>query len=413
MKIRTAVLVLTLAIVSGSVGFALGQRSIAVSFRNWKPAIVTNKSSALPGKTGEVDFSMFWKVWDTVSGLYVDKAMLVPQKMVDGAISGMVAAIGDPYTVYLPKQENKETKEELGGAFGGVGMELGFKNSQLSVVAPLDGTPAFRAGIKAGDFILRITDEKNKVDRTTDGMSVQEAVRLIRGDIGTKVTLTFFREGSKEPFDITLTREEIVVKSLTLEFKETAGNKKIAVIRLSRFGDKTREEWNNAVNQIIGDKEIKGLVLDLRNNPGGYLETAVYIAGEFVKIGQNVVSEQMGDGKKLDNKTDRNGRLTTMPLVILVNKGSASAAEILAGALQDYRKGKVVGEQSFGKGSVQQPEDFADGSGIHVTIAKWLRPSGDWIDKKGITPDIVLKYEEDPSDSARDNQMDKALDLLK
>ena len=409
MNPRKLLVVGTLVIAAGYVGFLLGKQQLAFEYKNWKPALIVNRSPRLDQAAAEVDFSLFWTVWDKVSGVYVDKRDLDAKKMVDGAISGMVAAIGDPYTAYLPMQKNKESKEDLGGEFEGVGIQLGFKAQNLAVVAPLDGTPAQRAGIRAGDLIVLIKDDKRGVNRSTEGMALAEAVQLIRGPGQSKVKLTIVREGVDEPFEVELVRETILVKSVLVEYKEKA-----AWVKLSRFGDKTREEWGEAVNQLasLPESELKGVILDLRNNPGGYLEMATYIAGEFLPAGKNVVTQQYGDGSKLESAVDRNGRLLKVKLVVLVNQGSASAAEILAGALQDYKRAKVVGETSFGKGSVQQPEDFPDGSGVHITVAKWLRPSGEWIDKVGVTPDVVVEMPEGKDDTS-DPQLEKAMEMLR
>ncbi len=408
MSPRKLLIIGLLMIFSGWVGFWFGEQKLKVAFANWKPAVVINQNPVLEGKQQTVDFSHFWEVWDKVSSLYVDKAALDPQKMEDGAISGMVAALGDPYTMYLPAQQNAAAKEDLGGEFDGVGIELGFdKNNNLAVISPLDGSPAAKAGIKAGDVIAHIKDTAAGVNENTDGMSLADAVKVIRGKKGTHVELTLVREGVDKPIVVDLVRDTIVVKSVTVTFKQVNG-KNIAWIKLTRFGDLTQSEWDDVVTQVLANK-TNGVVLDLRNNPGGYLEGAVYIAGEFLPAGRLVVTQQYGDGSKVENNVTRNGRLLTMPVVVIVNKGSASAAEILAGALQDYRRAKVVGEQSFGKGSVQQPEDFPDGSGIHVTVAKWLRPSGNWIDKIGITPDIKVAAADDPT---KDPQLDKAMSLF-
>ena len=420
MKWRNTILICILVVFSGWVGYSFGQQKLRLSFVNWKPALVVNKAATTMDIPAEADFSMFWTVWDKVSSLYVDKTQLDPKKMIDGAISGMVAALGDPYTVYLPVQQNKETKEDLGGAFEGVGIQLGYKDKQLAVIAPLEGTPAFLMGVKPGDLILRIVDEAAKVDQETGGMSLPAAVKLIRGPKGTKVKLTMYREGQDKPFDLEIPRDTIVIKSVTLTWVEGLANKKVAWIKLTRFGDRTQDEWIEAVNQIlstcpVGNKDVcQGVVLDVRNNPGGYLEMAVYLAGEFLKPEKIVVSQQYGDGTKVDNKVNRNGRLMDMPLTVLVNGGSASASEILTGALQDYKRAKVVGVKSFGKGSVQQPEDFPDGSGIHVTVAKWLRPSGEWLDKIGIEPDMAVELNDqaDVSDYKQDTQLSKAIEIL-
>ncbi len=402
----------------------MGERQLKLSFANWKQVTVVGRTPPTGSKISEADFALFWEVWDRVSELYVEKSDLEPKKMIDGAISGMVSSLGDPYTMYLPVQQNKETKEELGGAFEGVGIQLGYKDKQLAVMTPLDGTPAFKAGVKAGDLILKIKDEAKGVDVVTSKITVNQAMKMIRGTKGTEVKLTLFREGIDKPFEVPLIRDTIVVKSVTAEYvpvdKKNPDGQKVAVIKLSRFGDRTQDEWAAAVSDVYANCPIKGpscrgLVLDLRNNPGGYLELAVYIAGEFLKPGKLVVEQAYGDGSSILNKVDRNGRLVDMPMIVLVNGGSASAAEILSGSIQDHQRARVVGEKSFGKGSVQKPEDFPDGSGIHVTVAKWLRPSGEWLDKKGITPDVIVESE-DATDSAQiveDKQLLKAIELLK
>lgn len=417
MSWRKTFLVLVLMSLTGWVGFWLGEKKLELSFKNWKPAVVVNRTPQSMAADQNTDFTLFWTVWDRVSQLYVDKAKLDPKKMVDGAISGMVAAIGDPYTAYLPIQQNKETKEDLGGAFEGVGMQLGFKESQLAVQTPLEGTPAMKAGVRAGDFILHILDKAAGVDRDTKGMPLPEAIKLIRGKKGTEVVLTMYRAGAKEPFEVALVRDTIVVKSVILEFLDpltgSGQGKKVAWLKVTRFGDRTTEEWTEALSKINTDKPA-GVVLDLRNNPGGYLEGAVYLSGEFLPAGKLVVSQVYGDGSRTDNKVNRNGGLLSMPLIVLVNGGSASAAEIMSGALQDQKRAKIVGEQSFGKGSVQQPEDFPDGSGIHVTIAKWIRPNGEWIDKEGITPDYVVEWDSEDTggDWTKDPQLVKSVEIL-
>ncbi|MEK9201017.1 MAG: S41 family peptidase [Patescibacteria group bacterium] len=413
MKPRNLLVVGLLMILSGWVGVWIGERKLEVSYRNWKPAVVYNKVVPGTSSASDVDFSLFWTAWDKVSQNYVDKTALDSKKMLDGAISGMVSALGDPYTAYFPIQQNKDAKEDLGGAFSGVGIQLGYKEGTLAVMSPIDGSPAKNAGVRSADLILKITDVKNKVEKMTDGITIPEAVKLIRGEKGTKVTLTLAREGVDKPFEVELVRDTIVVKSADVEFKDKDG-KKIAWLKLTRFGDRTEEEWIAAVDKIVGTpvNELAGIVLDVRDNPGGYLEGSVWIAGEFLTGGKTVVTQRYGDGSQIDNKVNRNGRLLKIPVVVLVNKGSASAAEILAGALQDHRRAKVVGEVTFGKGSVQQPEDFTDGSGIHITVAKWLRPNGEWIDKKGITPDVIEKYNEEETDETKDNQLEKAMEEL-
>lgn len=399
---RKFILAIGLVVISGYVGFLFGQQKLRWEFRNWKIEAVNTEAPK------GVDFSLFWMVWDTLGEEYVDKRALDPTKMMQGAISGMVAALNDPYTVFLPPKQNEESKADLGGTFDGVGIQLGFKEKQLVVVTPLDGTPAKRAGVKAGDLIVQIKDEMKKVDRDTEEMTLPEAVGIIQGPKGTVVELTLMRD-EKEPFKVRLTRDTIIVKSVSVDLP--AGRQDLAVIKLSKFGDRTQEEWNEAVNKIADSgSKIQGVVLDLRNNTGGYLEGAVFVAGEFLRAGKVVVVQQYGDGSRMENKVSRNGRLVGVPLVVIVNEGSASAAEILAGALQDHKRAKIVGVKTFGKGSVQQPEDLPDGSGLHVTVAKWLLPSGRWIEKEGIKPDVEVESENGNGED--DVQLERAIELL-
>jgi carboxyl-terminal processing protease len=385
-----------------SLGYVLGSKGYKVS----QPSFLEFKVDRSVPENKNVDFSLFWKVWDTLGVSYYDKSKLNPSKMVEGAISGMVAAIGDPYTVYLPPEENKVVEEDLQGSFGGVGIQIGFKGKQLAVIAPLPGTPAEKAGIKAGDFILAIKDEKKKIDKTTGGMSLPEAVQIIRGPAGSEVTLTLLRDGQNEPIEVKLVRADIKVPSVILTFE--GRNKDIAYLKLLKFGGETENEWNNAVSKIISNN-TKGIILDLRNNPGGYLQGAVDIASDFLKLGTVVVSQEV-NGKKDDFKTSRLPRLPRYPLVILVNEGSASASEILAGALRDQAEVKLVGKTTFGKGTIQEPKTINGGAGLHITIARWLTPKGEWVNEKGLKPDIEV---DDKPDTTEDEQFNKALEVLK
>ncbi|QLG69335.1 MAG: S41 family C-terminal processing peptidase [Candidatus Woesebacteria bacterium] len=385
-----------------SLGYVLGSRGYKVS----QPSFLEFKVDRSVPENKNVDFSLFWKVWDTLGVSYYDKSKLNPSKMVEGAISGMVAAIGDPYTVYLPPEENKVVEEDLQGSFGGVGIQIGFKGKQLAVVAPLPDTPAEKAGVKAGDFILAIKDEKKKIDKTTGGMSLPEAVQIIRGPAGSEVTLTLLRDGQNEPIEVKLVRADIKVPSVILTFE--GKNKDIAYLKLLKFGGETENEWNNAVSKIISNN-TKGIILDLRNNPGGYLQGAVDIASDFLKLGTVVVSQEV-NGKKDDFKTSRLPRLPKYPLVILVNEGSASASEILAGALRDQAEVKLVGKTTFGKGTIQEPKTINGGAGLHITIARWLTPKGEWVNEKGLKPDIEV---DDKPDTTEDEQFNKALEVLK
>lgn len=383
-------------------GWQLGHKDVALKWANYKPS-VSIKNQEIPNNIS-VDFNLFWQTWDLLSKHYIDKKALDPQKLFYGSISGMVAAIGDPYTVFLPPQEQKSTTEELNGSFDGVGIELGFnKDKRMIVMAPLDGTPAQKAGIKPLDIIVKIND------KDTNGMSLPDAVLLIRGVKGTNVNLTTYRDGDRDTKSYSLIRDTIIVKSVVLSFKQTASGKQVAVIKLSRFGERTNAEWTQAVDDIL-TKNPNGVVLDVRNNPGGFLEGAVFIASEFLD-GGDVVLQENNEGLKSPYKVNRVGRLLTVPMDVLINKGSASAAEIVSGALQDRKRAKLVGEKSFGKGTIQETQNLTGGTGIHITVAKWLTPNGRWVnDTQGIDPDVAVEINKD--DPTKDPQMDKALELL-
>lgn len=387
--------VLSLMLLSGLVGFRIGNKNLQpVSFEKIEKS--------------EIDLGLFWQVWDKLGESYLIKENLKPQEMVWGAIKGMTSSLGDPYTVFLPPEDNQSTKEELNGAFEGVGIELGFKDKTLAVVAPLAGMPAEAAGIKAGDYILHIKDELKGVDVDTIDMSLPEAVKFIRGKKGTEVALTVLHEGETETKVIKVKRDTIVIKSVALEWQ--GENKDVAWLKLSRFGDRTQTEWDEAVSEILKHKQLKGIILDLRNNPGGYLKGSVALASEFLKTGQIVVKQESAKGETETYSVTKAGKLLTQPLVVLVNKGSASSSEILAGALRDNQRAKIIGEKSFGKGTIQEALDVAEGAGLHVTTAKWLLPSGQWVNEtKGITPEIEVQ---DNKETVKDEVMEKAMENL-
>ena len=354
----------------------------------------------------KVDFALFWKVWDTLNQIYLDKTQIDPTKMVYGAIKGMVASIGDPYTSFLPPDENKVITEDLSGSFDGVGIQIGFKGTQLAVISPLPGTPADKAGLKSGDFIMGIKDEAKNVDRGTVGINLSEAVQLIRGKRGTTVTLTILRSGEEKALVIDLVRENIDVPSVIVSF--VGEDEKISHLKLSKFGGDTQEEWRKAVLQVKG-QDARAVILDLRNNPGGYLQGGVNIAAEFLPTASVVVIEENSRGEKKEFKAERKGDLLDIPLIVLVNKGSASASEILAGSLKDYKRAKIVGEVTFGKGTVQEPIALEGGAGLHVTTFKWLTPSGFWVHNVGLEPDVKI---EDKQDTKEDEQLEEAIKLL-
>ena len=397
------VLVLSSALFGG--GYYLGLQGYKADVKKFPKVTITRE---VPVDKQELNFSLFWRVWDTLAAKYFDKAKLNPAAMVYGAIEGMVSAIGDPYTVFLEPTENKVVQEDLNGSFEGIGIQIGFKGTQLAVIAPLPNSPAEAAGVKAGDFIIGIKDEGKNIEMGTVGISLPEAVQTIRGRAGTKVTLTLLREGEVEPIVVEMVRKELNVPTLILTYVGEGGS--IVHIRLLKFGGETESEWQKAVKEISRKGEVTAVILDVRNNPGGYLQGAVDVASEFLKTGLVVVSEERSDGTKNDFKVERIGQLINTPLVVLVNGGSASASEILAGAVKDARGAKLVGEKTFGKGTIQEPLQLEGGSGLHITIARWLTPSGFWVNEKGLTPDFVV---EDDPDTAADEQLNKAIELLK
>lgn len=371
---------------------------------------------------GNLDLSLFWKVLDILQAAYLDTDAIDPQELVYGAIKGMTSALDDPYTVFLPPSQNQQAKEDLNGAFGGVGIQLGYKQETLAVMTPLDEHPAIRKGVKAGDLIINIKDDAKDVDTDTVGMSLQEAVNIIRGPQGSPVTLTLYR-ADKGTFDVEIVRDTIVIPSVDMkigdwqgtEFVEDAAGS-IAWIKVRRFGDRTQEQWDEAVNEVISkNNQLEGVVLDLRNNPGGFLHGAISLASDFVPEG--VIAKQEGRHESETYTVSRIGRLIGMPLTVLVNSGSASASEILAGALRDRLETPIVGEKSFGKGTVQEAIELEENAGLHVTTARWLLPSGDWIHEKGIEPDLAIEIDipEDATDSAElvDSQLESAIDVLR
>lgn len=361
----------------------------------------------LPPDKANVDFSLFWEVWDILESQYHEKSRINRVEMVYGAISGMVSALKDPYTIFLPPQENKVIQEDLSGSFEGVGIQIGFKGSQLAVITPLPGSPAERAGIKAGDFIVGIKDEEKKIDQGTVGMNLSEAVKLIRGRAGSKVTLLLTRQGVDKPLAVEVVRAKMEVPSVILTFEGKA--KKIANLKVLKFNGDTLGQWNTKVAEIIRKSDVSGVILDLRNNPGGYLESSVDLAAEFLASGSLVVVEERAGGFKKEYKTTRVGKLTQIPLVVLINEGSASAAEILAGALKDAKRATLIGKKTFGKGSIQEPIQLRGGSGLHLTVARWLTPSGFWVNEKGLEPDVKI---EDNEKTEEDEQLQEALKLL-
>lgn len=383
--LKNVVIGLLLLVLGGVVGYRLQPSSNPDS--NLPQFQLKNINQ--PQDYKEVDFSMFWNVWDILKADYLDSEKLDQEKMVHGAIAGMTSSLGDPYTIYLPPVEQKRSTEDLAGSFYGVGIQLGYVDSTLAVVAPLKGGPAEAKGVEAGDLILHVKDEAKGLDEDSGNWSLNEAVNNIRGEKGTEVTLTLFRkDNGSQPFEVTIARDEIIVPTVELEFIDHNG-KKAAHIQLSRFGDRTTSEFNDIISQILIERpNIEGIILDLRNNPGGFFDGAIDVASEFIEEG--VVVSQKSKYQQQDFKATGKARLANIPVVVVVNRGSASASEIVAGALRDQREAELIGERSFGKGTVQDARELDDGSGLHVTVARWLLPGGDWIHEEGIPVNIEV-----------------------
>lgn len=398
----------------GYAGYYLGSHGVTATLNNQPPRItVVNKTPTRQLIDQTVDFSLFWQVWQIINEKSVERPLPAKQ-LLYGAIKGLAASLNDPYTLFLTPEANKALDSSLNGNYEGIGAELGLgrpplcsddpNSTQLVVITPLDGSPAQKARLKPCDKILKIDD------KVTAGLSLTDAVNLIRGQEGTEVSLTILR-GATDPSVFKIKREKINVPSVKWERKED----KIVYLRLSRFGEDTSDNWDKSVNEIEASLsgQPSSLILDLRGNPGGYVDSAIHVASSFLPNGKTIMSEQYGDGTKKPFITERTGKLASVPVVILVDGGSASAAEILAAALRDGRSSQLVGEKTFGKGVVQESDDLPDGSAIHVTIAKWLTPRGDVIHGKGLDPDVKVDIKDEDINNGKDPQLDKALEIAR
>lgn len=380
----------------GVVGFALGVISLWL-FNQLAPAKLSKN---------KLDTSLLYKVESILQQKY--NGNIDYQKMSEGAAAGAVSSLGDPYTVFLDEKANKELANDLNGELSGIGVEVGEKNGKLTVIAPIDGTPAANAGLKSGDFIAAI----DGVDSGT--LTIDEAVNKIRGEKGTKVKLVVVR-GSEKPKELEITRDLISVPSVSYELKQD----NIGYIKIRRFGEDTAKSVRDAGANLRA-QGAKAIVLDVRDNPGGYLQSAVQVASEFYSDGV-VVEERSKNSKTKIDKAIAGGTMTDLPVVVLINGGSASASEILAGALSDNNKAVLVGEKSYGKGSVQEVvclnnvllSSTCNGPSLKVTIANWYTPAGVNISKEGIKPKIEVKLTEDDSNNNRDPQLEKAIEAAK
>jgi carboxyl-terminal processing protease len=398
-KFQKVVLLIILVVLSIAAGYYFGARGFDIRVKRDPPEIeVSNK---IPPNQ-DINFSLFWDVWTLLTSEHIERPFDT-QQMVYGAIKGMVESVEDPYTSFLPPEEHEAVNDSLNGTYEGIGAELDVRDGQLMVVAPLDGSPAKAAGIRSGDKIVKIEDE------LTIGIGLSEAVTKIRGEAGTISTLTIVREGIEEPFPVRIKRGKITVDSVTWEDKGDG----VAYIRISRFGNDTNAQWDKTAAQVnVQMPEINAIVIDVRGNPGGYLLSPVHIAGDFMKNKIVALEENsMGDISEL--KTNRLGNFEGIPLVVLIDGGSASASEILAAALKLHADALLVGTQSFGKGTIQDARDFPDGSSVHITVAKWLTPDETWVHETGITPDEVVELSKEDIEQNNDIQLEKALELAK
>lgn len=397
--IRKFVLVAMAFLVIGA-GFGMG---VYVGYSQ-QPAIdqVTSLYNKETAKPPEVDFSPFWKSWRLIEEKYVASNGLDRQKMVYGAISGMVDALDDPYTVFFPPEEKQLFESEIEGKFEGIGAEIGMRKGILTVISPLAGSPAATAGLLAGDKIVRIDET------VTSDLTLDEAVRIIRGNKGTIVALTILRNGEDETRIIKITRDTIRIPVIDMEKREGG----VFIIRLYNFSDQSPLEFRNALQEMARSGSKK-LILDLRNNPGGYLEASVDIASWFLESGKVVARETFGDGSENQHRSKGYNAFGSIPVVILVNNGSASASEILAGALRDQLGIQLIGTKTFGKGSVQELVDVTSDTSLKITIARWLTPSGISISEQGLEPDVVVEVTPEDTENLRDAQLEKALEIIR
>lgn len=366
------------------------------------PAVSATPAAAVEATPGDLQqlFTPFWEAWTLVHEQYVDQPV-DDVALMRGAIRGMLQALGDDHTSFMDPQEFQDANSNLSGNYEGIGAYVDTTGDYLTVISPIKDSPAETAGLRAGDQIIAIDGE----DMT--GINPELARRKVLGPAGTQVILTIRREGEDAPLDVPITRAKITVASVEFEMKGD-----IAYIQLNTFGDTTSRELRDALQEVMAQNP-KGLILDLRNNGGGYLRTSVEVLSQFLKQGEVALYEQYGDGKRDTFKTNGGGLATDIPMVVLINEGSASASEIVAGALQDYGRATLVGVKSYGKGSVQNwiPLNGNEGA-VRITIARWLTPKERTIHKIGLQPDVLVEMTREDRDAGRDPQLDKAIELL-
>lgn len=401
----TILIAIIIVAISFSVGFFTGKD---VGLKTNAEIIATLPLNPELGKPDAVDFSPFWETWRLIDKEFVGPELPSQEQKLWRSIQGLVSSLDDPYSVFFPPKESKNFEDEISGNFEGVGMEIEIRDQVLTVVAPLKGTPAESAGILPGDLVLEVDGTK------TQGLTISESVNLIRGEKGSEVILTVFRESIFETIDIPVIRDTIQIPIVeTKVFEED----KVFLINLFSFSANSAQLFQDALGefaQLNINEGYNKLIIDLRNNPGGFLESSVDIASFFLPSGKIIVQEDFGGGEM--GTTFRSKGYDVFPddlkLAILVNGGSASASEILAGALRQHDKAILVGENTFGKGSVQQLFDVTSNTSVKVTVARWLLPDGTTIDKEGIAPDVEVGLTREDFEAGRDPQLDKAIEVL-
>lgn len=344
-----------------------------------------------------IDFDLYWETWNLLKSEYKDKGEISDKELFYGSLKGMVSSLGDPYTEFMNPRDAKDFEDDMSGSFEGVGAEIGIRDSVLTVISPIDGMPAQKAGIMAGDKILEINGE------STREMNINEAVSKIRGPKGTEVVLSIFRREMEDIQEFKIIRDTITIKSVSYQ-KEADG---IYSIKISSFNNDSDYLFSQVVKDILLQNP-KGVIIDLRNNPGGYLEVSALVLGEWIN-GEIAVIEEFSDGRIVNYKARGLNRLSDIKTVVLINGGSASASEILAGALSDYGKATIIGQKSYGKGSIQMIRKLKDGSALKISVAEWLTPSGYNINKEGIDPDIEVQMTFEDYQGNIDPQMESAI----
>jgi len=361
-------------------------------------------------KKPDVNQELFWEVWNIMETKYVEKDQVSQEERMFGAIKGMVDSYDDPATVFLTPEETKKFNEaNQGKYFEGIGAELGYENGSIIIVSPLDGSPAKEAGIRPGDYILAVDDYEIKSND-----NIYEIVQKIRGKSGTKVVLKILHKGDMEPVEIEIVRGEVTVPSMTLSY--VGKNNSVAMIDIARFTESSYLEWNSKwdelVNKVVA-KGVKKAIIDLRGNPGGYFDAAVYAAGDFLPEGTLLAKQEDGGGRVQEFLAKRDGKLQDIEVVILVDRGSASASEIFAGALQQNGRAKVLGTETYGKGTAQSVLDLRGGSSLHITILKWLLPDSSWLNRDNpVTPDYEIENSSEDFLKGVDRQLEEAIKLL-